>query len=98
MQSRLSSNDDDNELPAPVVGACKSHSSNIVDVLSGLLDKVHTQFDDTRHAESNAANNFSMFQQSLEDQLAQDNKANSTGLFTRAKADVAEFTTSLDAE
>ena len=70
-----------------------SHSSNIVDVLSDLLDKAQTELDDTRHAESNAAHNFSMHQQSLEDQLAQLNRA-----FTKAKADVAESTTSLAAE
>ena len=51
VQSRSSSNDDDVELSAPVVVACKSHSSNIVDVLSGLLDKAQTELDDTRHAE-----------------------------------------------
>ena len=33
-----------------------------MDVLSGLLDKAQTEFDDTRHAESNAAHNFSMLQ------------------------------------
>ena len=42
-KSRPSSNDVDNELPASVVGACKSHSSNIVDVLSGLLDKARVE-------------------------------------------------------
>ena len=62
VQSRPSSNVDANELPAPVVGTCKSHSSNIVDVLSGLLDKAQSEFDDTCHAESNAAHNFSMLQ------------------------------------
>ena len=75
MKSRPSSHDDDEELPAPVFGACKSNSSNIVDVLSDLLDKAQTEFDDTRHAESNAAHNFSMLQQSLEDQLAQLSRA-----------------------
>ena len=74
MQSRPSSNDDDDELSAPVVVACKSHSSNIVDVLSDLLDQAQTELDDTLHAESNAAHNFSMFQQSLEDQFAQLNR------------------------
>ena len=55
VQSRPSSNDVDVELSAPVVVACKSHSSNIVDVFSDLLDKAQTEFDDTRHDESNAA-------------------------------------------
>jgi len=92
VQSRQSSNDDDDELSAPVAAAYKSHSSNIVDVLNDLLDKAQTELDDTRHAESNAAHNFAMLKQSLEDQLAQLNKD-----LEKAKADVAEFTTSLDA-
>ena len=65
VQSRPSSNDDDDELSAPVVVACKSHSSNVVVVLSDLLDKAQTELDDTCHAESNAAHSFSMLQQSL---------------------------------
>ena len=92
VQSRQSSNDDDDELSAPVAAAYKSHSSNIVDVLNDLLEKAQTELDDIRHAESNAAHNFAMLKQSLEDQLAQLNKA-----LEKAKADVAEFTTSLDA-
>merc|ERR1712136_682181 len=42
VQSRQSSNDDDDELSAPVAAAYKSHSSNIVDVLNDLLDKAQT--------------------------------------------------------
>ena len=41
--------------------ACQYHSSNIVVVLSGSLDKAQSEFEDTRH-ESNAAHNFSMLQ------------------------------------
>eukprot|EP00450_Noctiluca_scintillans_P037561 CAMPEP_0194549592 /NCGR_PEP_ID=MMETSP0253-20130528/95285_1 /TAXON_ID=2966 /ORGANISM="Noctiluca scintillans" /LENGTH=308 /DNA_ID=CAMNT_0039397023 /DNA_START=76 /DNA_END=1000 /DNA_ORIENTATION=- len=91
VQSRQSSNDDDDELSAPVAAAYKSHSSNIVDVLNDLLDKAQIELDDTRHTESHAAHNFAMLKQSLEDQLAQLNKA-----LEKAKGDVAEFTTSLD--
>ena len=36
-----------------------------MDVFSDLLDKAQTELDDNRHAESNAAHNFSMLQQSL---------------------------------
>ena len=70
-----------------------SHSSNIVDVLSDLLDKAQTELGDTRHAESNAAHNSRCSSSLLRTSLH-----NSTRLFTRAKADEAEFTTSLDAE
>ena len=58
-------------------------SSNIMDVFSDFLDKAQTEVDDNRHAESNTAHNISMIQQSLEDQLAQLNRA-----LMKAKADV----------
>ena len=88
MQSRQSSDDDDGELSAPAAATYKSHSSDIVDVLNDLLDKAQTELDDTRHAESNAAHNFAMLKQSLQDQLTQDNKA-----LEKAKTDKAEFST-----
>ena len=78
--------------PLPWLWHAKTHSSNIVDVLCGLLDKAQTELDDTRHVESSAAHNFSILQQSLEDQFAELNRA------LKSKADVAEFTTSLDDE
>jgi len=92
VQSRQSSDDEDDELSAPEAAAYKSHSSNIVDVLNDLLDTAQTELDDTRHAESTAAHNFAMLKQSLEDQLAQNKKA-----LAKAKTDKAEFTTSLEA-
>ena len=70
-----------------------SHSSDIVDVLNDLLDKAQTLLDVTCHAESNAAHNFALLKQSLEDQLTQDNKA-----LTKTKADNSEFASSLEAE
>merc|ERR1719414_2422993 len=91
VQSRQSSDDDDGELSAPAAAAYKSHSSDIVDVLNDLLDKSQTELDDTRHAESNAAHNFAMLKQSLEDQLAQDNKA-----LEKGKTAKAEFATALE--
>jgi len=93
VQSRQASDDDDSELSAPAAAAYVSHSSDIVDVLNDLLDKAQTQLDETRHAESNAAHNFALLKQSLEDQLKQDNKA-----LTKAKADNSEFASSLEAE
>ena len=51
-------------------------------MLNDLLDKAQFELDDTRHAVSNAAHNFSMLMQSLEGQLAQDNEA-----LEKAKAD-----------
>ena len=70
-----------------------SHSSDIVEVLNDLMDKVQTQLDRMCHAESNAAHNFALLRQSLEDQLALDNKA-----LTKAKAVNSKFASSLEAE
>merc|ERR1712136_478448 len=93
VQSRQASDDDDSELSAPAAAVYVSHSSDIVDVLNNLLDKAQNQLDETLHAESNAAHNFALLKQSLEDQLTQDNKA-----LTKAKADNSEFASSLEAE
>jgi len=49
-----------------------SHSSDIVDVLSALLDKAEAQLDKIRHAELDAAHNIALLKHSLEDELAQD--------------------------
>ena len=93
VQSRQSSDDDDGELSAPAAATYRSHSSDIIDVLNDLLGKAQSKLDDTRHAESHAAHNFARLKQSLEDQLAQDNK-----VLEKAKTDNAEFATSLEAE
>jgi len=69
-----------------------SHSSDIVDVLSALLDKAEAQLDKIRHAELDAAHNIALLKHSLEDELAQDNKT-----LEKAKAGRTEFRTSLAA-
>ena len=48
VQSRQASDDDDSELSAPAAAAYVSHSSDIVDVLNDLMDKVQTQLEETR--------------------------------------------------
>ena len=68
--SRQARNDNDSELSALAAAAYVSHSSDIVDARNDLMDKAQTQLDETRHAESNAAHNFPLLRQSLEDQLA----------------------------
>ena len=63
----------------------------LVDVLNDLLEKAQSELDDTRHAESSASHNLALLQQPLEDQFEHFNTV-------FEKADMAEFTTSLDAE
>ena len=92
VRGRQASDDDVSDLSAPAAAAYVSHSSDIVDVLNDLLDKAEAPLDETRHADLNAAHNFALLKQSLEDQLAQDSKA-----LEKAKADRTEYSTSLAA-
>merc|ERR1719421_2771707 len=66
--------DEDSEFGAPAAASYKSHSSNIVDVLEDLKEKAEGELGDARKAESSAAHNYDMMKQSLDDQMAADNK------------------------
>merc|ERR1719478_1359457 len=74
LQAQQSSedSDDDSEFGAPAAAVYKTHSTNIFDVLEDLKEKAEGELSDLRKAESNAAHNYSMLKQSLEDQLAAD--------------------------
>ena len=67
VQSRQSSNNDENEFPG--------HGSDMIDVLIDLQKKGQTELDHTHHSEPHAAHVFAMLMRSLEDQRTQDNKA-----------------------
>merc|ERR1719386_230316 len=72
VQSQQESDDDAEGAPAAAV--YKTHSSNIFDVLEDLKEKAEGELSALRKAESNAAHNFAMLKQSLEDQMAADTK------------------------
>merc|ERR1719410_1651632 len=74
VQAQQSSEADDSELGSPAAAAYKSHSSGIFDVLEDLKEKAEEQLSGLRKAETTAKHNFAMLKQSLEDQLAADNK------------------------
>ena len=57
------------------------------------MDNAQTQLDDTRHTLSNAAHNFTLLWQSLEDQLTLENR-----ILTKARADNAKSFSSLKSE
>merc|ERR1719487_506587 len=59
---------------APAPEAYKSHSSNIIDVLTDLKQKAEVQLDEARKEEINAKHNFDLLKQSLEDQISVDTK------------------------
>jgi chromosome segregation ATPase len=65
---------DDQEPGAPAAAMYKTHSSNIVDVLEDLKEKAEAELADLRKAEGSSKHNFNMLKQSLEDQMAADNK------------------------
>merc|ERR1719277_1877534 len=87
VQSRDSSDDDDQELGAPAAATYKSHSSNILDVLEDMKEKVEEQLSSLRKAELGAKHNFEMLKQSLVDQSAQDTKDMDAQKSTKATAD-----------
>ena len=85
VQCRHPSNDDQNEFAG--------HGSGIIDVPTGLLKKDHTELDDIQYPESNAAHDFEMLKQSLENQWTQDSQASET-----ARSENTKFAEALAAE
>merc|ERR1719478_744371 len=67
-------NSDEDDLGAPAAAVYKSHSGGIIDVLEDLKEKAESELADARKAESSAKHNYNMMKQSLEDQMAADNK------------------------
>jgi hypothetical protein len=61
-------------LGAPAAATYKTHSTNILDVLEDMKEKAEEQLSELRKAETSAKQNFNMLKQSLDDQLAADNK------------------------
>jgi len=61
-------------LNAPAAAVYTSHSTGIVEVLEDLKEKSEEELSELRKAEGNAAHNFAMLKQSLEDQMAADTK------------------------
>merc|ERR1719359_1135333 len=66
--------DDDDDMGAPEAAAYKNKSGGIMDVLEDLKEKAESELAELRKAESNAAHNFAMTKQALEDQAAADGK------------------------
>merc|ERR1719291_90222 len=67
-------NADDDEIGAPAAAVYKTHSTSIFDVLEDLKEKAEGELSSLRKAETNSAHNFAMLKQSLDDQIANDNK------------------------
>jgi len=94
VQSRqtAASDDDDSELGAPAAAGYKSHSSNIIDVLEDLKEKAEEELGDVRKAEASTKHNYQMLKQSLDDQMAADNKDLSEEKTNKAASEEAKAT------
>jgi len=92
VQSRQDSEDEDGELGAPAAATYKTHSTSIFDVLEDLKEKAEGELSDLRKAEANAAHNYAMLKQSLEDQMSQDNKDMDGAKANKAAAEESKAT------
>jgi len=84
--------DDDSEVNAPAAATYKSHSGGIVEILEDMKEKAEGSLSDLRKSETTTKHNFDMLKQSLEDQLAADNKDKSEEESTKAAAEEAKAT------
>eukprot|EP00928_Gymnodinium_smaydae_P003563 TRINITY_DN1126_c0_g2_i1.p1 TRINITY_DN1126_c0_g2~~TRINITY_DN1126_c0_g2_i1.p1 ORF type:complete len:729 (+),score=230.38 TRINITY_DN1126_c0_g2_i1:50-2188(+) len=74
VQSSDEDKDGTDDMGAPAAAVYDSHSSSIFDVLEDMKEKAEEQLASLRKAEVNAKHNFNMLKQSLDGQLAADNK------------------------
>lgn len=72
LMALVQSQNEDGELGAPAAAVYKTHSTGIFDLLEDLKEKGEGELSDLRKAETNAAHNYAMLKQSLEDQMAAD--------------------------
>jgi len=84
--------DEDSEFGAPSAASYKSHSSGIIDVLEDLKEKAEGELSEARKAESSAKHNYDMMKQSLDDQMAADNKDLSEEKSAKASAEEGKAT------
>jgi len=99
--------DSEGDAGAPDAAVYESHSGDIVGVLQNLGDKAEEQLADARKKEMNAAHNYDMLRQSLEDELkyankemaeAKSAKAAATGSKASADGELAVTTKELEAD
>ena len=68
------SEEDDDMSGAPAAAAYKNKSGGIIEVLEDMKEKAESQLDDLCKAETTNRHNFDMLKQSLDDEIAADNK------------------------
>jgi len=70
----VQASDDDEDSGAPAAAVYKSKAGNIVDVIEDMKEKAEGQLSDLRKAEVTAKQNFAMLKNSLDAQVADDQK------------------------
>jgi len=98
VQSQQNSQDEDEDMGAPAAAVYKTHSGSIFDVLEDLKEKAEAQLSELRKAEVSAKHNYEMLKQSLEDQLAADNKDMSSTKSGKAAAEESKAVAEGDLE
>jgi chromosome segregation ATPase len=86
-QEHQETNADEDDAGAPAAAVYKTHSTNIFDVLEDLKEKAEGELSALRKAESNAAHNYNMLKQSLDDQIAADTKGMNDEKASKAEAE-----------
>jgi chromosome segregation ATPase len=92
VQAQQGSDDEDGELGAPAAKAYDNQSGGIMDVLGDMKEKAESQLSELRKEEKTAQYNYEMLKQSLEDQLANDNKELDESKSNKAAAEEGKAT------
>jgi len=94
VQSQQASQDEDGSelLGAPAADVYQTHSGSIFDVLEDLKEKAEAQLSELRKAETASKHNYELLKQSLEDELAADNKGMSETKTSKAEAEQGKAT------
>jgi hypothetical protein len=92
VQSRQSSESDDDDVNAPAAAVYKTHSGGIFDLLEDLKEEAEEQLAGLRKAETATKHNYEMLKQSLEDSIAADTKASDEEKAAKAAAEETKAT------
>merc|ERR1740121_1097012 len=90
VQSQQAAVDADDDMGEPAAATYKTHSTNIMDVLEDLKEKAEGQLSDLRKAETNTRHNYDLLKQSLEDEVANDEKHMANEKAGKASAEEAK--------
>ena len=91
VQSQLAARDEDEGVNAPAAATYQPHSGGSMEVLEDMREKAEGELSDLRKAEVSTKHNHEMLKQSLEDQLAADNRDMEEAKSAKAAAQEAAY-------